>query len=67
MSARLPEFLHRQIKKLAEAEGIPMNQFIATAAAEKILSLKTVDCLKDRADRARRADCDRELAMVSDV
>jgi HicB family. len=35
MSVRLPKYLHREIKKLAEEEGISMNQFIATAAAEK--------------------------------
>jgi len=44
-----------------------MNQFIAMASAEKILSLKTVDYLKERADRRRRADFDRVLAKVSDV
>jgi predicted HicB family RNase H-like nuclease len=43
MSVRLPVSLHREIKKLAEAEGMSMKHFIATAAAEKISSLKTVD------------------------
>lgn len=67
MSVRLPTSLHREIKKLAEAEGISMNQFIAMAAAEKISSLKTVDYLKERAGRGRRADFDRVLSKVPDV
>jgi predicted HicB family RNase H-like nuclease len=46
MSVRLPKYLHREIKELAEEEGISMNQFIATAAAEKISSLKTVEYLE---------------------
>jgi len=51
MSVRLPKYLHREIKKLAEEEGISMNQFIATAAAEKVSSLKTVAYLEKRAER----------------
>jgi predicted transcriptional regulator len=65
MSVRLPESLHREIKELAEAEGISMNQFIAMAAAEKISSLKTVKYLDERAERGSREKFDRVLAKVS--
>lgn len=65
MSVRLPESLHREIKELAEAEGISMNQFIATAAAEKISSLKTIKYLEERAERGSREEFDRVLAKVS--
>lgn len=65
MSVRLPESLHREIKELAEAEGISMNQFIAMAAAEKISSLKTVRYLEERAERGSRETFDRVLSKVS--
>lgn len=65
MSVRLPESLHREIKELAETEGISMNQFIAMAAAEKISSLKTVKYLDERAERGSREKFDRVLAKVS--
>jgi predicted transcriptional regulator len=67
MSVRLPNYLHREIKKLAEQEGISMNQFIATAAAEKMSSLKTVDYLKERAERGSREKFERVLQNVPDV
>ena len=67
MSIRLPNYLHREIKKLAEQEGISMNQFIATAAAEKMSSLKTVDYLKERAERGSREKFERVLQNVPDV
>lgn len=67
MSIRLPKYLHREIKKLADQEGISMNQFIATAAAEKMSSLKTVDYLKERAERGSREKFERVLREVPDV
>ncbi|MFB6273491.1 MAG: toxin-antitoxin system HicB family antitoxin, partial [Salinibacter sp.] len=67
MSVRLPKYLHREIKKLAKEEGISMNQFIATAAAEKVSSLKTVEYLEKRAERGSREKFERVLSKVSDV
>jgi predicted DNA-binding ribbon-helix-helix protein len=67
MSIRLPKYLHREIKELAEEEGISMNQFIATAAAEKVSSLKTVEYLRERAERGSREKFERVLAKVPDV
>jgi len=34
-SLRLPDSIHRHIKELAQQEGVSINQFIATAVAEK--------------------------------
>lgn len=67
MKVRLPTYLHREIKKLADEEGISMNQFIATAAAEKVSSLKTVEYLEKRAERGSRDEFDRVLSKVPDV
>jgi predicted transcriptional regulator len=66
MSVRLPKYLHREIKELAEEEGISMNQFIATAAAEKLSSLKTVEYLEKRAEQGSREDFERVLSQVPD-
>ena len=38
-SVRLPESLHSQVKKLAQAEGISMNQFVMLAVSEKVTRL----------------------------
>ena len=38
-SVRLPDSLHDQVKKLAEAEGISMNQFVMLAVSEKVTRL----------------------------
>ena len=67
MSVRLPKYLHREIKKLAEEEGISMNQFIAIAAAEKVSSLKTVAYLEKRAEQGDPEKFERVLSKVPDV
>ena len=36
LSLRLPESLHKQVRELAKKEGISINQFLATAVAEKM-------------------------------
>lgn len=66
MSIRLPESLHEQIKELSEEEGISMNQFIAVAAAEKISAIKTIDYLKERAERGDEEALQRVLDEVPD-
>lgn len=64
LSIRVPDSLHRAIKELAAKDGYSMNQFLITAAAEKLSALETVDYLRHRADRANLKDFDRLLAMV---
>ncbi len=67
LSVRLPDSLHKQIKKLAKQEGISMNQFIALAVAEKMSALMTVEYLEQRARRGSREKYDAVLAKVPDV
>lgn len=67
LSIRVPDSLHRAIKELAAKEGYSMNQFLITAAAEKLSSLETVDYLRHRAERANLKDFDRILGMVPDA
>ncbi len=63
MSLRLPESLHERARTLASREGVSINQLIATALAEKISALDTVDYL-----RARGAQSSKEsfLAALSE-
>lgn len=67
LSLRLPESLHKGIRELAEREGISINQFITTAAAEKLAALMTEDYLGERAKRASRARYEAALDQVPDA
>ncbi len=64
LSIRVPDSLHRAIKELASKDGYSMNQFLITAAAEKLSALETVDYLRERAKLAKLKDFDRLLASV---
>lgn len=64
LSLRLPDSLHRKVKELAELDDISINQFIATAVAEKMAALLTLEYLAERAQRGSRAAFDRVLAKI---
>ena len=64
LSLRLPDSLHRKVKELAEQDDISINQFIATAVAEKMAALLTLDYLAERAQGGSRAAFDRVLAKI---
>jgi predicted transcriptional regulator len=64
MSIRVPDSLHNAIKDLATKEGYSMNQFLITAAAEKLSSLDTVDYLRSRAEHADLAAFDRIMKKI---
>jgi len=67
LSLRLPESLHRRLRDLAEREDISINQFIATAVAEKAAALLTVEYLEARGQQANSKLVDRILSRVPDV
>lgn len=67
LSLRLPDSLHRKVRELAEREDVSINQFIATAVAEKMSALLTLDYLEQRAKRGSRAHFRRLLRHVPDV
>lgn len=52
VEVKLPDSLYRQIQLLVERDGISVDQFLATAAAEKLSALLTTDYLAERAERA---------------
>ncbi len=64
LSVRLPDSLHDKVREMARRDGVSINQFIATAVAEKTSALLTVDYLEQR---ARRADPDIFGRMLSRV
>ncbi|WP_420126037.1 toxin-antitoxin system HicB family antitoxin [Longimicrobium sp.] len=67
LSLRLRDSLHRQVKELASRDGISINQFVATAVAEKMSALMTEDYLRERAARGSRGRYEAALAQVPDV
>ena len=67
LSLRLPNSLHKQLRELAQREGVSINQFITTAVAEKISALATVDYLDERAKKGSRKKFRAVLAKIRDV
>ncbi|MBA2301015.1 MAG: toxin-antitoxin system HicB family antitoxin [Acidobacteria bacterium] len=67
LSLRLPDSLHEKVRELAEQDDVSINQFIATAVAEKAAALLTVSYLEERARRADPRAFDRVLTRVPDV
>lgn len=52
---RLQPSLLDEARKLAESEGVALNQLINVAVAEKISALRTEEYFESRARRANRA------------
>lgn len=51
MSLRLPESLHERAREIAKSKGVSINQLVATALAEKLSALDTLEYLEARAAR----------------
>lgn len=66
ISLRLPDSLHGRARVLSRRDHVSINQFVATAVAEKISALETEDYLVQRAARASRAKFEAALAQVPD-
>ena len=52
---RLPRSIKRALEKIAKEEGVSLNQFVATAVAEKLSVMNTAAFF---AERVQRADMD---------
>lgn len=66
LSLRLPDSLHRKLKEIAAEEGVSINQFVATATAEKVSALATEEYLVNRAKRGRKGKFKKALRKVAD-
>ncbi|MCL4457253.1 MAG: type II toxin-antitoxin system HicB family antitoxin [Nitrospirae bacterium] len=67
ISLRLPDSLHETARELARKDRVSINQFIATALAEKISALITGEYLEERAKRGSRKKFEKAMAKVADV
>ena len=63
----LPESIHRRLLDAAARDSVSVDQFVASAIAEKLSALMTEEYLKQRAARGERARFDRALSKVPDV
>jgi len=59
---RLPASLKKELEKVARDDGTSLNQFIVTAVAEKLATLRTADFF---AERAARSDIPRALEIMN--
>lgn len=64
ISVRLPDSLHQMAKTLASEDNTTMNQFIASAVAEKVSALATERYLRERSERASTQRFEAALAAV---
>lgn len=66
LSLRIPHSLHEQIRLLAKREGISINQFVASAAAEKMAALLTEEYLEARAKKGSVKRFEKVLNKIPD-
>ncbi len=52
LSVTLPNSIQRHLQEMADLDGVPVHQFVASAVAEKISALTAEQYLKGRTDRA---------------
>ena len=64
LTLRLPKSLHGKIREQAKADEISINQFLVTAAAEKLSALLTQDYLENEAAKGKRKDFTKVLKAV---
>jgi predicted DNA-binding ribbon-helix-helix protein len=67
LSIRLPNSLHKNLKRISEKEGVSINQLIASAVAEKVSALKTESYLQVRVWGVRLESNLRYSASMSDA
>jgi hypothetical protein len=61
VALRLQTSLLEEARRVAESEGVALNQLINVAVAEKLSALRTDDYFRERADRANLAKAKRIL------
>jgi hypothetical protein len=66
LTVDIAESLQLYIRAFAEQEGYSVDQFLASAAAEKMAALRTLDYLRNEAARGSREDFEKFLAAIPD-
>jgi hypothetical protein len=64
LSIRLPNSIHQHAKRLAQTEGVSVNQLVSSALAEKLSALDAERYLNERALRGREVDINAVIAKV---
>jgi|ERR1041385_3978373 hypothetical protein len=64
LNVNIPESIRRRAEALARDDGISLDQFIATALAEKVAVLDADSYIRARAARGSREKFERVLAKV---
>ena len=67
LNVNIPESLRRRAQVLAQVDGVPLDQFVATALAEKVAALDADTYIRERAARGSREKFERVLAKVPAV
>lgn len=62
---RLPVSIKSEAERLAASEGTSLNQFVASAVAEKVAALRTASYFDERRGRADWAAFDRLIGRAS--
>ena len=64
---RLPRSVKAEVERRAKQDGVSVNQFVATAVAEKLAALSTIEYLEKRAKRGSREKLLEILNKAPDV
>ena len=67
VTIQLPDGLAERLEEAARAEGVTLEQFLSSAAAEKLSAWMTLDHLRARAAEAKREDFIAFLDQSPDV
>ena len=67
LTLKIPEGVLLAIRQSADEAGVSVDQFLSSAAAEKLASWKTLDWLRSEAAMGKRADFERFLGAVPDT
>jgi hypothetical protein len=67
LTIQSPESLKKSIEQLAAKEGFTVNQFLASAAGEKLAVMLTMDYLRREAEAGRRLDFEKYLSAVPNM
>lgn len=67
LSLRLPDSLHKEVKSLAQKEGVSINQFISSAVAEKMSALLTESYLNERSLKGNKESFFKAMSKIPDV
>jgi len=67
VSIQLPHSLRNKAQEMAHQDGISLDQFVASAVAEKLSALLTADYLHQRAERSSQEAFEKALSEIPDI